>query len=61
MALETHDRVEKITAIMFFVFVNVTPVVLLPPFIYSYFKYFATDLGRDAFLPILPMWWAWAD
>lgn len=58
MAAESHGRVEKITAIVFFFFVKISPAFILPPFVYSFFVYFTTDLGPDAFISVLPMWWA---
>lgn len=54
---ETNQSVEKLSKILFFVIVKMTPAsCLLPWFIYSFFIYFITDLGADVFILQSPMW-----
>lgn len=52
---KTNERVEKISKIINFVVIKFTPqYILWPKFIISYFTYFTTDSGADAFeLPFL--------
>lgn len=57
---KTHRQVEKRTEILFFVIAKMTPVfAILPPLTYSFFIYFTTDAGPNAFI-LPPIWWAWA-
>lgn len=57
---ETNQLVEKISEFIFLFMAKMTPAALtLPPLIYSFFIYFTTDLGRDAFILPSPMWWAY--
>lgn len=54
---ETHQQVERLSGILFFVLVKMTIAnLVLPPIMYSLFKYFTTDAGHDAFTLSFPMW-----
>lgn len=55
---DASRQVENLSGILYVVFVKVFPqVVIWPLFVLSLIKYFATDLGGDAFeLPIL-LWY----
>lgn len=54
---ETNARVEKWSGILFFVMVKMTLLFgALPWFICTYFIYFTTDLGVDAFVLPFPLW-----
>lgn len=54
---ETNQLVEKFTKIMYIVIVYMTmPCILLPKSIHSFYIYFTTDLGADAFELAFPMW-----
>lgn len=47
----------KLSKIIFFLVVKITPVYGALPFVvYSYFMYFTTDLGGDAFDLPAPIW-----
>lgn len=49
---------QKLSNIIFFILVKVIPVFVCTPVVISAFlKYFATDLGTDAFELIYPMWY----
>lgn len=49
--------VEKWNEIIFILTVKVTPICgVMSALSYSFFVYFTTDLGRDAFLLPAPMW-----
>lgn len=55
--MKTIHHVEKWSEFIYFVTVKVTPVFLvLPNTIVCYCRYFATDLGNDAFDLLNPMW-----
>lgn len=55
--IETHQQVEKIGEIIFFVTVKLTPAaVVLPPLTYSFLIYFTTDSGPNAFILPLEAW-----
>ena len=54
--IETDKLVEKLNAIMYFLITRVSaPSFVLPKFFASYFVYFTTDMGNDAFELPLPM------
>lgn len=58
--IEVNEMVEKMATFFHFALVKLTlPCVLLPNFIMSYFSYFTTDLGADAFILPLPVWLVW--
>lgn len=47
---EANEIIEKCTKIMYFISVKVSwPGVVIPIAIYSFYNYFTTDLGFDAF------------
>lgn len=51
--------VEKVSEIIYFIAINIgVPGFLLPKLIVSYFVYFTTDSGRDAFELPFDMWYA---
>lgn len=55
---QCNQLAEKITKLMQIVVVHVSvPGFVLPKAIYSYFVYFTTDLGVDAFVLPIPTWW----
>lgn len=57
---EANRRVENLSGILFFVITKITPgLIVLPISIYSFFVYFTTDSGPNAFKLPFPMWWAW--
>lgn len=52
-----NERIEKWTKILYFVWMRGTfPGTMLPNCIISYFLYFATDLGSNAFRLPFPIW-----
>lgn len=54
---ETNQLVEKLSEIVLFMMIRMTPVfTVLARFIYSFLLYFATDLGNAAFELTSPMW-----
>lgn len=55
---QTHQNVEKWTAIVYLVVAKITVFSsILPKFIISFVAYFATDKGNaDAFVLPVPMW-----
>lgn len=54
---KTNHRVEKISKVCVFAMENVmVPCFIIPKTIRSFFIYFSTDLGRDAFDLPIPMW-----
>lgn len=54
---KTNDLVEVLTEVMYFVTVIVLPSALtLPKTIASFYAYFTTDAGSDAFELTLPVW-----
>lgn len=56
---EANQRVEKLSNIVFFLMVKITPgVVFLPSFIYSFIIYFAIDSENDPFTLPISFWWA---
>lgn len=58
----TNQSVEKVSDILYVVFIKVLlPSVIWPKFVISFVKYFATDLGGDAFDLPLPWWWVFSD
>lgn len=61
-SMEIHTKtnllVDKITKIMFFFITWLSvPSFILPKFFGSFFIYFTTDIGSDAFELPLPMWY----
>lgn len=58
MCEKTNRLAEKISKLIQFVIVDVSVVgFVLPIGIYSYFIYFTTELGADAFELPIPSWW----
>lgn len=56
--IKTDKLVEKLTKIMYFLLTRVSaPSFVLPKFFASFFLYFTTDTGNNAFELPLPMWW----
>lgn len=53
---ETNQSVEKMSKIVSFVVVKLTPLSMLPTVIYIFFLYYTTDVGSDAFKLLSPMW-----
>lgn len=54
---ETNNLMEKLSEIVELMVVGVClPGFVIPRIIVSYFKYFTTDLGDDAFDLSIPMW-----
>lgn len=54
---QTNEKFEKWTKIIYFVCMKVTlPGCMAPNFFISYYNYFATDLGREAFRLPYPEW-----
>lgn len=54
---QTHQLVEKYTEIgLFLIRIVITPCFVLPKAIVSFFAYFTTDLGSDAFKLPAAMW-----
>lgn len=54
---DTNRLLEKISGILFIAFVKVVPQLMIwPTFALSFAKYFATDLGADAFQLPLFLW-----
>lgn len=52
-----NHRMEKLSKIVYFGVVGVTvPGFIIPKALVSYFKYFTTDLGADAFDLPMPTW-----
>lgn len=57
MLRKTIQHVEKLSGMVYFVAVKLgVPGITLPKAIASYFIYFTTDSGRDAFELPYPMW-----
>lgn len=55
--VEVNDRIEKWSQIVHFVLVNVSiPFLILPKYLVSFYLYYTTDMGNDAFELPLPMW-----
>lgn len=56
---ETGRKIQAAIKILNFVMVKVSPICLiLPEFMRSFYAYFTTDLGNDAFVLLFPVWWA---
>lgn len=54
---QANTFVEKWHNIIHIAFINVTiPCITLPYFIWSYFSYFTTDIGGDAFILPFSAW-----
>ena len=54
---KTNRQIELISKIAHFIMVKLSvPGFVLPKAFVSFFKYFTTDLGRDAFELSLPVW-----
>lgn len=53
---EAKQLADKLNEILFFLLVQITPACGFPWVIYTFFMYFVTDLGSDAFELPLPMW-----
>lgn len=54
---DTNRQLEKLSGILYVAFVKVLPQLMIwPTFALSYVKYFATDLGADAFELPLFLW-----
>lgn len=52
-----NENIEKWTGLFYTVMVQVSvPAVLMPNFIISFYLYFATDFGGDAFSLPIPIW-----
>lgn len=52
-----NKKVEKWTEVLYFGLFKVTvPAALLPNCLWSFYIYFSTDLGRDAFNVPFPIW-----
>lgn len=57
MFVKANHQVELLSKIVYFLVVNISlPAFLLPLAIHSYFRYFFTDLGNDAFILTVPTW-----
>lgn len=55
--IKISHQVELLSKIVYFSVVNIfLPAFLLPLAILSYFRYFFTDLGNDAFMLTVPTW-----
>lgn len=55
--IKTNQLVEKLTEILFLFITRVSvPGFVLPKVFASFFVYFTTDVGNDAFDLPLPMW-----
>lgn len=53
-----NEKIEKWSNILYSVFIKVSvPGLLLPNFILSYYSYFSTDLGSEAFGLPYPFWY----
>lgn len=56
--LKTSAKINKLANVLFFVYIKVTwPGVILPPLVMSYYKYYTTDMGLDAFHLPFYMWY----
>ena len=54
---EANDFVEKLSEIICFIMIKLgVPTFILPKVIYSFFVYFTTDAGGDAFELPYPVW-----
>lgn len=54
---DVNERIDKLVPIFMFISVDLTlPPVFLPNFIKSYYLYFFTDSGADAFELPFPNW-----
>lgn len=54
---KTNQSAEKISKLIELAIVYVSlPGFILPKTIYSYFMYFTSDLGADAFVLSIPAW-----
>lgn len=54
---QTNQFEEKLSKILFFIMIKLTPAFgILPWFIYVFFVYFTSDLGPEAFKLPFPMW-----
>ena len=54
---EAHEAIEEWSKIVYFVTLVLSPISLVSPnAILSFYTYFTTDLGNDAFGLIVPMW-----
>lgn len=56
MYINTNESTEKYCKILNFIFDLAPPGVNLPTAIYSFYMYYTTDLGGDAFKLSLPLW-----
>lgn len=55
--VEINERVEKICEIIYFIVAKMTPAcVVFPKFFGCLLVYFTTDLGSEALVLPLPMW-----
>ena len=55
--VKLNGKIEKWTGFFYFFLVKVSvPAVTMPQFIISFYLYFATDLGAEAFSLPYPMW-----
>lgn len=54
---KANRRVEKWSKFIYFYIVQISPLILLPKFIISFFYYFTTDVGNDSFELMISMWW----
>lgn len=54
---KTDRQIEMMSKIAYFVMVTLSvPLIIGPKALISYYKYFTTDLGPDAFEQSMPVW-----
>lgn len=54
---KVNERVELCTKIFYYALTNfTTPGIMAPKFVISFYLYFSTDLGEDAFSLPYPVW-----
>ena len=54
---KANEKIEKLSEIIYFAGVKVSPASTVVPYAcVSYFLYFTSDLGEDAFIVPFPMW-----
>lgn len=54
---KVNEKIEKLSGKLYFALVKISlPAFVLPDFIVSFFLYFSTDLGNQAFKLPFPTW-----
>lgn len=54
--VKVNEKVDKWTDFFYLTIVKLSPILMMPRFILTFFSYFSTDSGAEAFKLPFPMW-----